>query len=273
METFLFFFLLLFLSGLFSGVLAGLFGVGGGVIIVPVCLFIFQKMGALEDASMHMAVGTSLATIIPTSYFSTKGHYLKKAVDISAIKLMGPWIIVGVIIGSFLAGFVSGIFLKIIFCVIIFIMGLRLFVKQNRKNMPDVSSGQGTSSYLKKMGGGFIGSLSSLMGIGGGIFSVSILSYFGYKIHKAIGTSAAFGMLIALPGTIGFIIIGWKVDTNVPYTIGYVNLLAFLALLPAVRIGSPLGVKLAHKIPEKILKKLFSILLIIVSLKMFFVIF
>jgi uncharacterized membrane protein YfcA len=275
-EDSLFFFLLLFVSGLFSGLLAGLFGVGGGIVIVPVCLFIFQKMGVSDSISMRMAVGTSLATIIPTSFMSARGHHRKKSVDISMLKKIGGWVVVGAVLGALTADYLSGNILQLIFGTMLFIMGVRLFSSSKKtkhvKNLDENPLNE-TSPLVFRSGGVFrssgvfIGSLSAIMGIGGGSLSVPILSHFGFKIHKAIGTSAAIGMLIAVPATAGFIFFGWGEENILPLSFGYVNLMAVLAILPAVLIGSPLGVRLAHKIPASLLGKIFSGLLIAVSIK------
>ncbi|PHQ69876.1 MAG: hypothetical protein COB93_06890 [Sneathiella sp.] len=253
-------------TGIIGGVLAGLLGVGGGIIIVPVLYNVLPFFGVEDDVRMHIAVGTSLATIIPTSISSARSHFKKGAIDTDLLKKWGPWILFGVIGGTILANIVDAFVLTLVFAV------LSLIVAANMAFRPDnlqVSGGL-PKAPLKQFIAVFIGWFSAMMGIGGGTFCVPILTLFNYPIRKAVGTSAAVGLIIAVPGTIGFLISGLDVADLPAGNIGYVNILGFLVIAPMTILFAPIGAKIAHRIDTGSLKKLFAFFLFATSARMFY---
>ncbi len=254
-------------TGAIAGVMAGLLGVGGGIIIVPVLFYILSYLGIDENIKMHMAVGTSLMTIIATSISSTHAHYKRGNVDINLIKSWAGAISLGVVIGAGLAGFIQGYILIAIFAI------LALLVAMNMAFKPDgwsSSSNKLPTGFLKYAIAIFIGGVSALAGIGGGTFSVPVLSACGYPIRRAVGTAAAIGLLIAVPGAIGFIITGIGIEDRPIGSIGYVNMIGFFLIVPATILSAPIGVKLAHVISPKLLKKAFALFLFLTSMRMIY---
>lgn len=253
-------------TGIIGGTLAGLLGVGGGIVIVPVLYNVLPFFGIGDDIRIHVAVGTSLATIIPTSISSARSHYRKGAIDIALLKSWGPVIFLGVIGGTIAASYANALVLTLVFAV------LALVVAANMAFRPDnlhVASSL-PKSPIKELIALFIGWFSAMMGIGGGTFTVPILTLFNYPIRKAVGTAAAIGLIISVPGTIGFLISG--LDTpNLPLgNIGYVNILGFLVIFPMAALFAPVGAKIAHSINANLLKKTFAFFLLITSLRMFY---
>ncbi|WP_321397434.1 sulfite exporter TauE/SafE family protein [Emcibacter sp.] len=263
MENILGFVVLLASASACAGILAGMLGVGGGIILVPVLHFIFGKFGISEDVAMHMAVGTSLTTIVPTSIVSARSHHGKGAVDFALLKAFAPTIIIGVVAGSALADTLRGQVLSIIFGVVALFIAIRLAVIRK-----ETTARNKDGAAIKVIGGFLIGGVSALMGIGGGTFSVAVLSKLGYGIHRAVGTSAAIGLLIALPGSIGFMITGTGTPGLPPYSIGYVNLLAVLCVIPATMLATPFGVRIAHWMPDSKLRITFSLVLGVMAIRM-----
>ena len=247
----------------FAGVLAGMLGVGGGIVLVPVLHFIFEQAGIAPGLTMHMAVGTSLATIVPTSIVSARSHHGKGAVHFQLLKYMAPTVILGVMVGSILADSLRGQVLSLIFGVVALLVAIRLAVVRR-----EVTSKNGDGRVLEVISGFFIGSISALMGIGGGTFSVPVLSKLGYSIHRAVGTSAAIGFLIALPGAIGFMITGWSAEGLPPYSLGYVNMMAVLCVIPATMLATPLGVRIAHRMDDDKLRITFAFILGFMAIRM-----
>jgi uncharacterized membrane protein YfcA len=256
-------------TGVIGGILAGLLGVGGGIVIVPVLYNVLPFFGIEDDVRMHIAVGTSLATIIPTSISSARSHYKKGAIDVALLKSWGPWIFAGVIGGTAVASVADATVLTSVFAV------LALIVAANMTFRPDnlhVSSSLPRAPF-KQLIAVFIGWFSAMMGIGGGTFSVPILTLFNYPIRKAVGTAAAIGLIIAVPGTIGFLISGLDVAGLPVGNIGYVNILGFLVIVPMTVLCAPIGAKIAHTINTGLLKKTFAFFLFITSLRMFYSLF
>jgi len=274
LETIFTLVVLLFGSGLVAGILAGMLGVGGGIILVPVIYYILPLMGQNGDYIMHMAVGTSLATIIPTSIVSTLSHNRKGAVDWLTFRKIALYVVFGVLLGTFSADMVKGHVLTMIFAFIALLVALRLlWVKKEQKaliaeedDIPQTSRSK--TSRVEKVSGMMIGFFSALMGIGGGSFSVPILTGRGFSIHRAVGTSSAIGFLIAVPGTLGFMVAGRDVPVLPQYSLGYVNLLVFTLIVPATMIASPWGVRIAHKMSPVILRRSFGLILLIISIRM-----
>jgi uncharacterized membrane protein YfcA len=252
--------------GAIAGVTAGLLGVGGGIVIVPVLFHLFTQLGVPEEVRMHTAVGTSLGSIILTSMSSVRAHHRRGAVDIPMLRSWGPIIFVGVIIGTALAGYVKGEALTAVFAVIALIVSLHMaFGKKHWRVAEALPTGVGRFTMA-----GFIGTFSAMMGIGGGTLSVPLFSLFGYPIHRAVGTAAAIGFIIGIPGTIGFIIAGWGKPDLLPFSLGYVNLIGLALIAPLSILCAPYGARLAHAMDMSNLKRAFAAFLGLTALRMFY---
>ena len=250
-----------------AGFMAGLLGVGGGIIIVPALYYAFTVLDFDIATRMHLSVGTSLAIIIPTSIISTKTHMEYDAVDFKLIKSFGVFILFGVIGGTFLAVNLKTPAFVLFFSIMAFIVGLFfIFFREQLLKNPKM-----ISDSAKNISGIIIGFISVLLGIGGGSLMVPFMRTFGYDIRRSIGTAAGVGFLIAVFGTITMITGGKIVDNiNTPYSFGYVNLLGFLVFVPVTMIMARVGAKAVYKIDKNILSKIFGIFLIIVSIRSFF---
>ena len=251
-------------AGLAAGFLAGLFGIGGGFVVVPALLLVFNFMGMESDLAAHVAIGTSLATIIFTSLRSVQAHHKKGAVDFDIIKQWIPGLVLGVLGGIILANFMDGRSMKWVFSIGVFLMGLHFIAPVLKKAAPvseDMPSGAplwGLSTFL----GGF----SALLGIGGGTIAVLVMTSCGRSIHRAVATAAGFGVVIAVPGAIGFAILGLGKSGLPMGSVGYVNMLAALAIVTTSVLTAPLGAKVAHKLNGPHLKRVFGLYLVITSL-------
>ena len=250
-----------------AGFMAGLLGVGGGIIIVPALYYAFTVLDFDIATRMHLSVGTSLAIIIPTSIISTKTHMEYDAVDFKLIKSFGIFILFGVIGGTFLAVNLKTPAFVLFFSIMAFIVGLFfIFFREQLLKNPKM-----ISDSAKNISGIILGFISVLLGIGGGSLMVPFMRTFGYDIRRSIGTAAGVGFLIAVFGTITMIT-GCKIvdNINTPYSLGYVNLLGFLVFVPVTMIMARVGAKAVYKIDKNILSKIFGIFLIIVSIRSFF---
>ena len=261
-----FIFLIMIVSAMHVGFIAGLFGVGGGLITVPVLFYIFNYINLDQFFIMHLAVGTSFAIIIPTSIISTMTHMKYKAVDFNVIKSFGIFVIVGVVLGTLLAANLKTESLILFFAIMTMLFSL-YFLFSQEKIAPAIKK----ISLIYKVILGFLsGFLSAPMGIGGGIINTPILKMFGYPINVAIGTSASLGFLISLIGALGFAISGSFLNINAPSSFGFINIPAFLIFVPITTLMAKLGAKTAHKVNKKIIGKIFGIFLLIVSFRLFF---
>ena len=259
--------LVLSIAASVAGFMAGLLGVGGGIIIVPALYYAFTVLDFDIATRMHISVGTSLAIIIPTSIISTKTHMEYDAVDFKLIKSFGIFILLGVIGGTFLAVNLKTPAFILFFSIMAFIVGLFfIFFREQLLKNPKM-----ISDSAKNISGVVIGFISVLLGIGGGSLMVPFMRTFGYDIRRSIGTAAGVGFLIALFGTVTMIT-GGKILDNIstPYSVGYVNLLGFLVFVPVTMIMARIGAKAVYKIDKNILSKIFGIFLIIVSIRSFF---
>ncbi len=255
----------LLVTGVAAGILAGLLGVGGGIVIVPVLFHIFTGLDVDEAIRMHLAVGTSLATIIPTSIRSMRAHAKKGAVDYEIMKAWGLPILVGVIIGAWAAARVDGRVLTGIFASFALLAAFNLaFGKENWR----LGAALPSKPVQSLMAGG-MGVLSTMMGIGAGTFGVTIMTLYNVAIHRAVATAAGLGIFIAIPGTIGFLISGVGVAGRPLFSVGYVNLVGFAFIAVATVAAAPWGVKLAHALPRETLKKAFAFFLVLTSMRMF----
>lgn len=256
---------LMLFGGLITGVLAGLLGIGGGGILVPVLYEIFQVVGVDEAALMHMCVGTSLAIIMPTSLRSFLSHKSKGAVDVEIVRTMALPVVAGVVIGALVARYSSTTILTAIWAGAATMMSLKMyFGRENWKLGNDIPGNPWRALY-----GVFIGAISTLMSIGGGAFVTLMMTLYGRPIHQAVGTSSGFGPMIAIPGTLGFIWAGWGVAGTPPGSLGYVSLLSALIIVPVSVFAAPLGVRLAHGISRRKLELAFATFLAIIAVRFF----
>lgn len=255
---------LLVATGAVAGVISGLLGVGGGIVIVPVLFFVFLGLGISESVRMHVAVGTSLATIIFTGYISARAHWRKGSVDTALLKSWGPWITFGVVTGTVVAGNVSGTVLTLVFAGVAALVAINMAFKPAESARTRPLPG----APLKQVLAGVIGGFSAMMGIGGGTLSVPILSFFNYPIRQAVGTAAAIGLIIAVPGAIGYAYFGFGHPDLPPFSLGYVNLAGLLAIVPASMLTAPLGVRIAHAISPRALRYAFAVFLAVTSVRM-----
>ncbi|MCF3936542.1 sulfite exporter TauE/SafE family protein [Acuticoccus sp. M5D2P5] len=260
---FLSFGVVLAIAGAAAGLIAGLLGVGGGIVIVPVLFYLLPAAGVGEEHRMHVAVATSLATIIATSIVSARSHYKRGGVDVPLLKSVVPSIAIGVIIGVVIGGRASGAMLTAVFAVVALIVSIHMAFFKGRQ-LRETFPGQPWRSFI----GLFIGGFSVVMGIGGGTLSVPILTLCNIPIRRAVGTAAAIGLFIAVPGAIGFALAGWGEPGLPPGSLGYVNLIGFALIAPLSMALAPYGAKLAHTIPNEWLSRAFAIFLAATSIRM-----
>ena len=256
---------LLALTGIIAGVIAGLLGVGGGIVIVPALYHVFSYLGIDAEIRMHLAVGTSLATIIPTSIRSALSHYRRGAFDAALFRQWAPGMFFGALLGTWLANQVEFPTLTAIFAVVALCVALHMGFSRNELQLRAAPPG-GIGAFSLT---GIIGTVSAMMGIGGGILSVPIMTLFGIPIHRAVGTVAGLGMIIAIPGTIGFMLGGSGVTGLPPFSVGYVNWLGFCLIVPATILTVPLGARLTHALNPQPLRKVFALFLGITAIRMF----
>ena len=249
-----------------AGFMAGLLGVGGGIVMVPALYYAFTVLDFDIVTRMHLSVGTSLAIIIPTSIISTMTHKEYDAVDFKMVRSFGVFILAGVIGGTFLAVNLKTPALVLFFSIFSLMVGLFfIFLREKLVENP-----KQISAIVKNISGVIIGFISVPLGIGGGSLMVPFMRTFGYDIRKSIGTAAAVGFLIAVTGTITMITGGKIIDNvNTPYSVGYINLLGFVVFVPVTMVMARIGAKVVHKIDKKLLSKIFGIFLILVSIRSF----
>lgn len=256
----------LVLSGVFGGLVAGMLGVGGGIVIVPVLYHVLDLLGIDPGVRMHIAVGTSLATIIPTSFSSTRSHDQKGAVDWALLRRWLVPMVVGVLIGSVLAGIARGQALALFFAAVATPVAVYLaFFGEDRRLSDHLPTGVGGLVLPAAIGG-----VSTMMGIGGGTVGVPAMTLCGVPIHRAVGTAAAFGAIISIPGTIGSIVSGWGAAGLPPYSLGYVNLLGFILIAPASYLVAPFGARIAHSTDRRRLRMLFAGFIAITAARMLY---
>lgn len=253
-------------TGTVAGVLAGLFGIGGGIVIVPVLETTLGFIGVDPAIRMHVAVGTSLATIIPTSISSARAHHMRRSVDVEIVRRWAVFVLLGALLGAWIASKVHSDVLATVFATLALFVALKmLFMPESRNLTEEVPRGPLVPAIPTA-----IGCFSSMMGIGGGTFSVMTLTLFNEPIHRAVGTAALFGLVISLPGMLGFVAAGWG-DPRIPAgSLGYVNLIGFACIAPATVLAAPLGAKIAHAFSARRLNMLFGAFLIIASIRLFY---
>ena len=250
--------------GVVAGLLAGLLGVGGGLVIVPMLTFIYTSQGLPAAHVLHLALGTSLASIMFTSLSSVRAHHARGAVNWQAVRRITPGIMVGTFSGSCVAALLSTGFLKAFFIVFLFYVAVQMLLDIKPKPHQQFPGSAGMFGI-----GGLIGGISSLVGIGGGTMSVPFMIWCNAPMHTAIGTSAAIGFPIALAGAIGYVVNGYSAQLP-PYSFGFVYLPALAGVVSASVLFAPLGARLAHSLPVKKLKKAFALLLVVMGSKMLY---
>ncbi len=246
----------LVLAGAVTGVLAGLFGVGGGAVMVPILYEVFRLLGVDESVRMHLCVGTSLAIIIPTSIRSFRGHLKKGAADVATLRLWALPVVAGVALGGVLAALASGAALELVFALCLLVVGAKmLFGREEWRLAADLPGKAAMRLY-----GLLIGVLSTLMGIGGGLFGNLVLTLYNRPIHQAVATSSGLGVLIAAPAMAAYVAAGWgEAAALPPASLGYVSLVGFALVAPLSVATAPLGVRLAHGLSKRMLERLFGV--------------
>ncbi len=249
--------------GIFAGMLSGIFGIGGGLVIVPTLLFCFKFLGFPEAHVMHLTIGTSLSIILVTVSNSTYGHYLNKNIEWSIVKkFLGP-LIVGAIAGSFVSKDIAANTLELIFSLYVVLVSIKMFtdIKVERELKE-------TSSVLYGLVGLIIGFKSTILGIGGGTISIPFLSWRGLPMKKAVGISASLGVPIAIAGTASYIYNGLGINGLPEYSLGFVYLPALGGVVITSSFFARLGARISHKLPQQRMKRGFSLFLMIVAVKM-----
>ena len=259
------FWLLYLATGVFAGFLAGLLGVGGGLVIVPVLVFIFTAQHFPPEQVMHIALGTSLASIMFTSVSSLRAHHAHGAVNWAVVRGITPGIIAGTLGGTVVAAQLSTAFLKVFFVVFLYYVATQMVLNIKPKPTRELPGRAGMFGV-----GSVIGAVSSLVGIGGGTLSVPFMTWCNVKLHQAIGTSAAIGFPIAAAGAAGYIANGWMRDALPAYSLGFVYLPALAGLVAASVLTAPFGARLAHRLPVVRLKQVFALLLYALGTRMLF---
>jgi uncharacterized membrane protein YfcA len=261
--------LLLIALGALAGFLAGVFGIGGGAILVPVFYECFRIAGVPLEVRMPLCIGTSLAIIIPTSIRSWRAHHARGAVDMAILRQWGVPVLIGVILGSIIARYAPERLFKIVFVAVAWSAAARLlFGKQSRRLGDDLPKGPLMQAY-----GFVIGLLSTLMGVGGGLFSNLLMTFHGRTIHQSVATSSALAVLISIPGAIGYVYAGWPAAARfpavaalqLPFAIGYVSLIGAVLVMPSGLLVAPLGVRSAHAMSKRTLEMAFGCYLLIVG--------
>lgn len=255
--------LILLSMGALAGLLAGLLGIGGGLVIVPVLALVFAGQGVDGSVIMHLAIGTSLATIVTTSLSSIRAHQRRGAVEWPVFVRITPGIILGGILGSSLAAVLPSNILRMAFAVFLLLVAIRLAF--------DVAPGphrQLPGRPGMTLAGTLIGAVSTLMGIGGGTLSVPFLTWCNVGVRRAVATSAAIGLPIAVTGTVLYMITGWRQAGLPAWSLGYINLPAYAGIVVASVLFAPLGARLAHRVPERLLKRFFAAFLALLGMKL-----
>jgi uncharacterized membrane protein YfcA len=252
-------------AGIAGGLLAGLLGVGGGIVIVPALYLAMSFAGLAPGVTIQVAVATSLATIIFTSISSGYAHYKRGAVDVALLRRWSPWVVSGVVAGSLLGAVVNGKAMVAVFASVATLVALNMLIG---KGQPTPEPRRAPAPVWA-LTGVLAGGVSALMGIGGGTVCVPMLSYLGYDIRRAVGTSSALGLLIGLPATVVYVVAGQGVDGLPPFSLGYVNLVAVAVITPLTTYFAPIGARIAHAIPMRALRVCFGLFLAATAIRMF----
>jgi uncharacterized membrane protein YfcA len=248
-------------AGLVGGVIAGLFGVGGGTVIVPAVFYAFEVLGVGGEGNLHTAIGTSLLTIVATSWRSLKAHRAHGAVDETVLKTWTPWVGAGALIGAAVAGVTSMEGLAIVYGVCLLAVAAQMGLLPERITLrPDLPTGWG-----RRVTGTMIGGLSAMMGIGGGSFGGMMMVLCGRPIHQAVATASGFGLAIGAAATLGFVVFGWDAGGRPPLSLGYVNVPGAIVMALLTTAVAPWGARLAHALDRQVLKKAFAVYLVVAA--------
>ena len=261
--------LMLVAVGALAGFFAGIFGIGGGAILVPVFYECFRLAGVPLEVRMPLCIGTSLAIIIPTSISSFRAHYKRGAVDLGILKWWWIPILIGVLVGSVTARYAPERLFKFVFVGVAWSAALRLLLARDNWKFGDVLP----TGFLMRVYGFFIGLLSTLMGVGGGLFANLLMTFYGRPIHQAVATSSALAVLISIPGALGYVYAGWPAAARfpevaalqLPFALGYVSLIGALLVMPTSLLTAPLGVRVAHALSKRKLEIAFGCYLFVVG--------
>ncbi|HUJ36224.1 MAG TPA: sulfite exporter TauE/SafE family protein [Hyphomicrobium sp.] len=253
----------LIVAGLAAGFLAGLLGIGGGGVLVPVLYEVFRILDVDPAIRMHMVLGTTLAIIVPTSLKSFAGHRAKGSVDMELWRRVAPWVVVGVVVGVLTAKVSSGAVLKWVWVIAAGLVSLKMALGREDWRIADALPPR----PWPELAAGVIGFISTLMSIGGATFVVPLLTLYGYPILRAVATASGIGPLIALPGVVGFAWAGWDAPGLPPLSVGYVSLIGMAIVAPLSVYAAPYGVRLAHNIPRRWLELAFAAFLASVSIR------
>jgi uncharacterized membrane protein YfcA len=248
-------------GGLVTGFLAGLLGIGGGGIVVPVLYEVFRISGVSDSIRMQACVATSLAIIVPTSIRSVRSHWRHGAVDIGVIRSLGPWVVLGALLGVLIASHAPASFLEAVFVASTLFMSYQIAFG----NGPAIADQKLPGLPLDALAGGGVGLLSTLIGVGGGAYITAYMKLYGWPIHTAVGTASGFGPIIAIPAIIGYIIAGWNNHAGVPLALGFVSLAGAIVIAPVTVLAAPLGVKVAHRLSRRNLEYAFIAFLLAVA--------
>jgi len=251
-------------AGIVSGLASGLFGIGGGLLRIPIFLYIFPLFGVNENISMYLAAGTSLALAIPSAITASIAQYKIKNLDMSLLKVWLPSVFFGVIIGLIVVRIVPGMILEIVFAIVVLILAAQLLFTGDKFSITKTFP----SKYVLSIIALFIGSLSTMLGIGGGAFTSPVLSAFGYPIFKAIAIATVGVLVVSVFGAIGAVINGIGIDGRSAFSLGYIDVPAFILMTPVVMLTAPMGVRFGHKLSSAKIKKALAILLIVVGIDM-----
>lgn len=252
-------------SGIIMGFLSGFFGIGGGGVAVPILYELFRLAEVPDDVRMQVAVGTSLAIMIPTTWRSAAAHRTKGSLDVAVLRRLAAPLLAGVVVGVIVAGSAPADLMRIVWVLFAAVMCVKLvFGKETWRLGDDVPSGRGVEAY-----GVFVGFVSTLLSIGGGAFITMMLTLYGRPITQAIGTSAGVGPLIAIPAALGFVWAGWGASGLPPFSLGYVSLIGAALVIPASVFAAPFGVRAAHGLPRRTLELCFAAFLGLVGLRFF----
>jgi uncharacterized membrane protein YfcA len=249
--------------GAVAGVLAGLLGVGGGLVIVPMLVAVFTTQGLPASSLMHLALGTSMASIVFTSVSSARAHHGRGAVDWAIVRRITPGILVGTFFGTWVAARLSTRSLKLFFVAFLYFVAVQMLLDRRPKPTREIPGPLGTGAV-----GAAIGVVSSLVGIGGGSLSVPFMSFCNVPVHRAIGTSAAIGFPIAVAGAAGYVLNGLGAPELPPHTLGFVHLPSLAGIVAASVVTAPLGARLAHRLPVPQLKRAFAVLLAVMGTRL-----
>ncbi len=251
-------------TGAIAGILSGLLGVGGGIVVVPVLFWVFKALGYPADLGMQVAVGTSLVTVAITAFSAARAHYKRGSVDMQIVRRWAPFMAVGALFGGTVAGVVKGDVLMIVFGTIALLVAWNMASPRTRILAEALPQATGAQPAMA----GVVGVVSSMMGIGSGTLGVPLMTAFSVPVHRAVGTAAALGLVIGVPGALAMLVTGLGVAGRPPMSVGYINLVAVALILPLSILFAPLGTRLAHALEPVWIKRAFAVFLLLTALRM-----